>query len=126
MNTRASFPVCTSCGKSTRTHARPRYCRACGDALDTFAGKFAPAATRTLCLRWTTQEFHECNVIVPADADIDAVIWEDIFPEIEDSAVTCTSVGDRTYEGVDEEDDGLPTFNLTTMPECANALGGTE
>ena len=38
----APLPVCTSCGKSTRSHTRPRYCRACGDKLDTFAQKFAP------------------------------------------------------------------------------------
>ncbi len=37
-----ALPVCTSCGKSTRSHTRPRYCRACSDALDTFAQKFAP------------------------------------------------------------------------------------
>jgi hypothetical protein len=37
-----ALPVCTSCGKSTRSHTRPRYCRVCSDALDTFAQKFAP------------------------------------------------------------------------------------
>lgn len=34
------FPVCTSCGKSTRSHKRPRYCLPCADVLRRFMERF--------------------------------------------------------------------------------------
>lgn len=34
------FPVCTSCGKSTRSHRRTRYCAPCSTAVDAFTARF--------------------------------------------------------------------------------------
>jgi hypothetical protein len=35
------LPVCRSCGKSTRTHARPDYCVECAASLDRFRERFS-------------------------------------------------------------------------------------
>lgn len=37
-------PVCRSCGKSTRTFARPDYCADCAASLDRFRGRFGADA----------------------------------------------------------------------------------